>query len=85
MKKLYKKPEIMFESFTLSTNIAGDCAEPFITNATKGSCAYVITDGWDTSFVFTSDYTNVCKSVKPDGYNGICYHSPTETTNLFNS
>jgi hypothetical protein len=44
MKKVYTKPEIMFEDFTLSTNIAGDCEGEFV-NATKGSCAVTGTGG----------------------------------------
>ena len=82
MKKIYSKPEIMFESFTLSENIAGDCAEPTGTPS-EMQCAY----GEDTDLgvaIFMDEIT-ACIFKRPDGDNGICYHIPTETNNLFNS
>lgn len=81
MKKAYVKPEIMFEDFTLSTNIAGDC-EVIINNSTRGDCAYTLRTG---ESVFTSNY-GVCTTKEADGdYNGICYHVPIDSNNLFNS
>ena len=82
MKKTYSKPEIMFESFTLSTNIAGGCEQPFVTNISKGVCAIEITGGVT---VFTGDM-KVCDTNPPDDmWDGFCYHVPTEDKNLFNS
>ena len=88
MKKTYSKPEISFESFVMSTNIAGDCEKPFVNNATKGVCA-VIGSGGIT--VFDSKVGGACKFTPeglggtPDIYDGLCYHVPTEAKNLFNS
>lgn len=81
MKKTYQKPEIMFEAFSLSTNIAGDC-ETIVDNASRGSCPYHTRSDLN---VFTSD-VGACTTTEPDGdYNGICYHVPIDTKNLFNS
>lgn len=82
MKKLYIKPEIMFESFSLSTNIAGDCEEK-TNNPTNGTC------GMDFSGfkVFMHDM-NGCSDIKVndgESFNGLCYDTPTADNNLFNS
>ena len=81
MKKIYSKPEIMFESFTLSENIAGDC-DTRINNSTEDVCAYITRTGLN---VFMSSI-NACTTHEDDGdYNGICYHNPIDTKNLFHS
>lgn len=85
MKKVYEKPAIVFEIFSLSTAIAGSCrhrTEAF----SNGTC------GMDFSGVqvFLTDM-NGCSDIKVgneggDGeFNGICYHVPTDGNNLFNS
>lgn len=81
MKKTYSKPEIMFESFTMSTNIAAGCEKIFGLYA-RGSCG--IPTSTPGVIIFNSgDCTD------PGGdeatYNGLCYHVPTEGDNLFNS
>lgn len=83
MKKLYSKPEIMFEDFTLSENIAGDCAN-IVGNASEYSCPYVDRSG---NNVFTERLATICTDVQQaDGANnGICYHVPYDSTDLFNS
>ena len=85
MKKFYTKPEIMFDSFTLSTNIAGDCEEK-MNLPSNSSC------GLDFSglMVFL-DGMGGCTNIKVDNvggdgeFNGICYHVPSGDKNLFNS
>lgn len=86
MKKTYVKPEIMFESFTLSTNIARDCEGEPVNNATKGTCGipgsggdFLFTDGVSGCTIDWKGLTGV------DDYNGLCYHNPTDNNNLFNS
>lgn len=82
MKKVYEKPKIMFESFTLSTNIAGDCDHQ-TSLQTAGFCG--LDFGGD--IVFLTNVTGCEEQYEADdgSFNGICYHNPTETTNLFNS
>lgn len=81
MKKSYTKPEIAFESFTLSTNIAGDC-EVKNSSPTRYSCAYETRDG----NIFTSEVDACTVEVNGDytaGNNTFCYHNPGEDSNLF--
>lgn len=80
MKKIYSKPEIMFESFTLSENIAGDCE--FKTKLpSKDNCGYEAGRG---NVIFISKETG-CTYTSPDGYDTICYHVPNDNSELFNS
>lgn len=82
MKKLYSKPEIMFEDFTLSENIAGDC-EGKVGNPSKGSCTVI---GTGNIAMFDGDM-DICEYTpsNDDKWNKFCYHVPTEYNNLFNS
>ena len=81
MKKVYSKPEIMFESFTLSVNIAGDC-ERIVGNPARDACAYETTGGITN---FTETLT-ACDYTPSDGMaDGFCYHIPFDDKELFNS
>ena len=85
MKKTYTKPEIFFESFSLSTNIASNCEHPF-TLASKGVCG--IPDENDLPMdIFDPSLGGSCQVQGGSGamYDGFCYHVPTENDNLFNS
>lgn len=83
MKKTYEKPMILFEDFSLSTNIAGDC-EKRINSPVVDSCAYSVKVGVKTFYFFT-DAINACTTKDADGeYDGFCYHVPYGQ-NLFNS
>lgn len=87
MKKIYSKPEIMFEDFTLSENIAGDCEGEPVGNPTRGSCA-IIGTGRQAIFsdrVSACDFTPTELGGTDDMWDGLCYHVPTEYSNLFNS
>ena len=80
MKKTYAKPQIVFESFQLTANIAGDCnTKPNSTN--EATCGYN-DNGW---IVFQN--SAVCNvQVGPDGkHNGLCYHVPTGDMSVFTS
>ena len=79
MKKVYEQPEIVFESFSLSTSISKDCevktdAQAYNTCAI-GTGGIAMFDGSIKSCVF----------VPGEEYDGPCYHVPVETENLFNS
>lgn len=77
MKKKYTKPAVVFEDFTLSTNIA--------------TCE--VTDPHDSrlffegmGFVFGQNCEFPLVNPGGDGeHNGICYHVMTTNYNLFNS
>ena len=81
MKKTYAKPQIVFESFQLTANIAGDCnIRPNITN--EATCGYN-DNGW---IVFQNSAVCIHVQVGPDGeYNGLCYHVPTGDMSVFTS
>lgn len=79
MRKAYVKPEIMFESFTLSTNIAAGCEYKNGQHA-RGYCGYVTKHG----VVFTDD-VQACAYKQVDNNDALCYHVPNENNNIFNS
>lgn len=86
MKKYYSKPDIMFEDFSISTNIAGDCEVKTNTPSNKDGC------GLDMSgeSVFLEGH-NGCKDIPVtnlggDGaYGSLCYHVMSGEDNLFAS
>lgn len=87
MKKTYTKPEIFFESFTLSTNIAADCEEIFSLMA-QDICGIPNENGIPNKDIFNLTVVGTQCDVHGYGneqYNGLCYHVPTEAHNLFNS
>ena len=82
MKKVYTAPKIYFESFTMSTNIAGDC-DVMASNPAKYVCSVVNAERQE--LFFGGNLVSGCSTYVEDGYEGYCYFNPTETTNLFNS
>lgn len=81
MKKVYTKPAIMFEDFTLSTNIAGSC-EIKTNTPNAGKCAY---EGDEEYPIFTDAVSACITKWQDTENNGFCYHVPIVTNNLFNS
>ena len=84
MKKKYSAPAIVFESFALSTNIAGGC-EIIVDAPSSGNCGYAY-EGGNGDTLFTEAASNACMTpIDDDAANGFCYHVPIESNNLFNS
>ena len=83
MKKKYVKPQIVIENFSLSETIAAGC-EVIIDTQASGQCGA----DFGGDMIFITGYTG-CQDweVEPDDgqFNGICYHVPIESKNLFNS
>lgn len=80
MKKVYMKPQIAFESFQLTSNIAGDCnTKP--ASADETTCGYN-DNGW---IIFQGNPP--CNfPIRQDGiYDKICYHVPTGDISVFTS
>ena len=75
MKKEYKKPELLFDSFELSTSIASGCADKIREPINKFG-----------KVIFTSplNCTDIPTVDNEDGY-GVCYHIPTDLTRMFTS
>lgn len=86
MKKNYTKPMIIIETFTLSTNIAGNCEQPFSLQA-QFVCG--IPDGNGLGMNIFTPGLDGGDCVIPGGddteYDGFCYHIPMENRELFNS
>ena len=88
MKKKYSQPDIAFDSFSLSTSIAGNCE--FKTNTPAAEACSIPMDGLGNVFLTTIE---ACKGAgntpitdeQSYAYNGFCYHVPVENANLFNS
>lgn len=83
MKKTYSKPQIMFESFSLSTSIAGDCGVKTDAPA-AGTCGM---EYGDMGTIFLTDVAgcSIVFGIDDGFFNGICYHVPVQNLNLFNS
>ena len=85
MKKAYSKPQILFDSFELAQDIAAGCEE--IANHALYQCAWYDEESDITVFV---ESISACtykpqKNEQPDMYNGLCYHVPTDSYNVFTS
>ena len=76
MKKTYFKPEIMFEDFSLSTNIATGC-EVLSNNQSSNQC------GMDMSGIMV--FVTEAGMYENGAGDPICYHVPLGQQNLFNS
>ena len=86
MKKPYKKPEILFEDFSLSTRIASDCevfpGDPALEYPGLGGGVFA--EGlcvWNVDEI--GGITN--GPAGTDSYNDICYHNVSETNSIFTS
>ena len=79
MKKNYSKPEIVFESFKLTSSIANTCAG-LKGNQTDGNqCELEINDGGFSIVVFNTGLdTNDCQDIN-------CYHVTAASPDVFGS
>ena len=76
MKKAYVKPQVYFESFQLSANIAGNCG-----TAVHHSEECTLIEGVGSIFAANScDFT-----VGDDGNSNFCHHNPDAATRVFAS
>lgn len=82
MKKLYSKPGIVYEDFSISTHIAKTC-DVELGTFEQGECG-----GYNlgTLNIFIDGSMAGCLIPLPDDpSNGICYHVPVNGMRLFNS
>lgn len=84
MKKTYTKPEILFESFSFSGSIAGDC-EVIVPTPNSGTCGYQPEGLNYKIFINGVSECMAGQVINDDVSNGFCYHNPITTNNLFNS
>lgn len=78
MKKTYVRPEVYFESFELSANIATGCK--LISNAAERVCAVL-----DKDLGYTYFTEHVCDFWTPNETDKVCYNPPADTANVFTS
>lgn len=76
MKKTYVKPMMGFESFELSTNIAGTCGNSV--GHAEGQCT--VFPGFDKLFV--GEFCD--QKIDNDG-DKWCYHNPSDSERIFAS
>lgn len=79
MKKQYSAPDIFFEDFSLSTNIAAGCEETPFNNTDK--CG--VLGGPKGQTIFTEEILGCDKKIIGGYYNGLCYHNPYDDYNVF--
>lgn len=89
MKKTYTKPMVMIESFVLNENMASvtsDCENTFSLQA-QDVCGIPDSNGLGMTIFNMSISSSDCfvQGEEDERYNGLCYHVPTETNNLFAS
>lgn len=85
MKKTYSPPDVIYESFSLSTCIAGDC-EVHTQTPAKEQCALPM-EGLGNVFLvgmINCNGTQITDEMS-SAINGFCYHVPIENSTLFNS
>lgn len=82
MKRRYKKPTLIVESFMLSQTIASNCGENLdlgmATMGTKETC------GWDIGGIEIFMDPAVC-DLPTEFFEGVCYHAPEGGMNVFGS
>ena len=77
MKKSYSKPQIVFESFTLSTDIASGCNLTNVNQASASAGCGLWVDDFDV--LFNMGTGSACSVGPDDGQNNtICYHNPDD-------
>ena len=81
MKKAYSKPEIMFEDFSLSANVAAGCTFKTDTKS-EGDCGYYSVRYNAMLFTLT---VSGCKYTAVQDTDSLCYHVPNEMNDIFNS
>ena len=81
MKKLYSKPGIVYEDFSICTHIAKTC-DVELGTFEQGDCG-----GYNigTINVFMQGQIGCLFEIPDDGSNGVCYHVPINGARLFNS
>lgn len=99
MKKEYRKPDFVFEDFTLNANIAGNCGGGLVTHSEKQSCTVyaTATNGnscyfYDNTVQIFGEITSGCHFTTQDDYDGnsdtffgLCYHVASDENRMFNS
>ena len=90
MKKTYQKPDVFFEDFAFSSNIAGNCSALFDLHRTDGTCNFKATFSNPNNCTFIDNdfiiFQSECeiKCQENDPFN-LCYHVSVDFNRIFNS
>ncbi len=79
MKKVYRKPEVTYETFRLSESISSGCYG--IANLGEGICSVYLPDAGVNVF----NQAGLCEYSGPGFDDAVCYHAPTDWNNVFSS
>lgn len=81
MKKVYHRPELYYECFSLGTSIAAGCEA--IANFAENSCTVSLSGpGYDLELFQSSA---ICAYSPPNPGDYVCYQAPSENNNVFSS
>lgn len=80
MKREYTRPDIYFDSFSMTSSIANTC-EVQATYA-ENICGVRMTE---SVTLFVSGITDCTFEVQDGEYDTLCYHVPADNYNVFNS
>lgn len=83
MRKTYSKPEIVFEDFSVTANIASGCEK--FANAAYGSCGVEFIPGVMNIFLEGIDGCTLVIQDGSDEHNKLCYYNPSPSNNVFTS
>ena len=82
MKKPYVKPQVYFEDFQLSANIAGNCGNKGGAKHTDANTCYFEDAFFGQPFLTAG----ICDPTPQDGdFPSVCYDNPSDTTRVFAS
>ena len=79
-KKIYVKPQILITSFELSESIASGCEQ--ISNSAAYTCAVEDKEA-EMTYIMGEISGCVFTTPNPDDY--VCYHAPSDSSNVFSS
>lgn len=80
MKKKYEKPQILITSFELSESIASGCEQ--LSNAAEYACAV---EDKEAELTLIAQGISGCIFTPPNPDDFICYHAPSDDSNVFSS
>lgn len=85
MKKAYTKPEILFEDFSLSVNIASNCQRKTSLPSSEAGCGIDVSGGRGPEKIVFAEHSSCVFDEAPGDYNTTCYDVPFDYANFFNS
>lgn len=79
-KKKYVKPQILITSFELAESIASGCEQ--ISNMAEYACAVL---DKESELTYIANGISGCVHTPPNPDDFVCYHGPSDSSNVFSS